>query len=339
MSLVNAVIDSVTSIASGNIGVAANAIENALAKGIPVAIGFLSSLLGLGNVSEKVQEIIQGVRGLVDKAINAIFNLPPVKMVVGFIKKVIGKITGLVKAGVNKAKGALGFGADKEKSKDEVMSNEAKQVILNAESQFIQDGKITQENAQKAASIAAKNPIFQSVNVIDGKDSWDYQYVFRSKISSSANKADDRVNIKLKRPKRWLKSVREHLKDKFTQEHKSNVKSKALLKKGYARRHIVPAQLFVDEYQSKLNGKKLSTAARMLADKKFVVQEPISNENIQIAAKELLRAAVNDIENVWVGDTLENSRLQDMYYDSPDDWSHQKLEGHIRKMKNKWFFK
>ena len=68
--------------------------ENALAKGIPVAIGFLSSLLGLGNVSEKVQEIIQGVRGLVDKALDAVFNSKPVQMVAGFIKKVIGKIKG-----------------------------------------------------------------------------------------------------------------------------------------------------------------------------------------------------------------------------------------------------
>ncbi len=337
-SLVNALIDSIGAIAGGSVGAAAGAVENALAKGIPVAIGFLSSLLGLGNVSEKVQEIIQGVRGLVDKGLNAIFNSKPVQMVVGFIKGVVGKITGFGKTGVNKVKESLGFG-NKEKSNNEDKSNEAKQLILSAESQFIQDGEITQENAQKAASIAAKNPVFQSISVIDGKDSWDYQYVFRAKISSAASKASDKVNIKLKRPKRWLKSVREHLKDEFPQEHKANIKSKSLLKRGYARRHIVPAQLFVEEYRSKLNGVKLSKAARMLASKGFVVEEPISNENVQIAAQNLLRAAVNDIENVWVGDTLENSKLQDMYYDSPDEWSHQKLEGHIRRMKNKWFFK
>jgi len=63
MSLVNAVIDSIGSIASGSLGAAAAAVEQALARAIPVAIGFLASLLGLGNVSEKVQEIIQSVRG------------------------------------------------------------------------------------------------------------------------------------------------------------------------------------------------------------------------------------------------------------------------------------
>lgn len=114
MSLVNAVIDSVSAIAGGNINVAATAIEGALAKGIPVAIGFLSSLLGLGNVSEKVQEIIGSVRGLVENGINKVLNSKPVQMVAGFIKKVVGKIKGVVKAGADKVKGVLGIGPDAE---------------------------------------------------------------------------------------------------------------------------------------------------------------------------------------------------------------------------------
>jgi len=94
MSLVNSVIGSISAIASGNLSAAAGAVEDALAKSIPVAIGFLGSLLGLGNVSGKVQEIIQSVRGLVDQGLNAVFNSKPVQMVVGFIKKLVGKIKG-----------------------------------------------------------------------------------------------------------------------------------------------------------------------------------------------------------------------------------------------------
>jgi hypothetical protein len=112
MSLVNAVIDSVAAIASGNISTAASFIEQSLAKAIPVAISFLSSLLGLGNISQKVQEIIQSVRGLVDNALNAILNSKPVQLVAGFIKKVIGKMKNLAQAGVEKAKGALGLGSE-----------------------------------------------------------------------------------------------------------------------------------------------------------------------------------------------------------------------------------
>lgn len=155
MSLVNAVIDSVTSIASGNVGVAASAIEGALAKGIPVAIGFLSSLLGLGNVSEKVQEIIQGVRGLVDKAINAIFNLPPVKMVVGFIKKVIGKITGLVKSGVDWAKGKVKAGVNWVKGKVKAGVGWVKEKIGSREKDATATDNRTIEEKESAVKQAA----------------------------------------------------------------------------------------------------------------------------------------------------------------------------------------
>lgn len=142
MSLVNTIIDSVSNIANGNVAGAAKYIEESLAKAIPVAISFLSSLLGLGNVSEKVQEIIQSVRGMIEKALDAVFNSGPVKMVAGFIKKVVGKVKGLVKAGVEKVKGwakagvkkvkgALGFG-EKEPSPEDAQKNEqVKTLALN----------------------------------------------------------------------------------------------------------------------------------------------------------------------------------------------------------------
>ncbi len=112
MSLVNAIIDSITSIASGNIGAAANFIEQALARAIPVAISFLSSLLGLGNISEKVQEIIQAVRTAVDNAIDRVLNSRPVQMVAGFIKRVLGRITSFVQRGAARVGQALGLGGE-----------------------------------------------------------------------------------------------------------------------------------------------------------------------------------------------------------------------------------
>lgn len=125
LALVNAVIDSVAALADGNIGAAATAIENALARGIPVAIGFLSSLLGLGNVSEKVQEIIQSVRGMIDKALDAVFNSKPVQLVAGFIKKAIAKIKSMVKAGVNWVKGKVMGGKEKQEQDHELLAKAA----------------------------------------------------------------------------------------------------------------------------------------------------------------------------------------------------------------------
>ncbi|MGE0827389.1 MAG: DUF4157 domain-containing protein [Candidatus Binatia bacterium] len=75
LALVNAVIDSLASIAKGAIGVAAEFVENALAKAIPVAIGFLASLLGLGDPAEPVRKTVEKARSPVNKAIDWVINL------------------------------------------------------------------------------------------------------------------------------------------------------------------------------------------------------------------------------------------------------------------------
>jgi hypothetical protein len=94
MALVNAVIDSLGAIAKGSIGVAAGFVENALAKAVPVAIGFLASLLGLGDPSKPVQGFIEKARAPVNKAIDWVINLVArgVKTLFGKVKTVAGKM-------------------------------------------------------------------------------------------------------------------------------------------------------------------------------------------------------------------------------------------------------
>ncbi len=90
MSLVNAIIDSVSAIASGALGAAANWVEKSLAKALPVAISFLASLLGLGGLSTKIRKIIEEVQKPVGKAVDFV-----VKGVVKGFKKVAGFVGGL----------------------------------------------------------------------------------------------------------------------------------------------------------------------------------------------------------------------------------------------------
>ncbi len=106
MALVNAIIGTIGAVASGNVGAIAGAVENALARSIPVAIGFLASLLGLGGIAEKITGFIQKIQAPVNKAIDW----------------VIGKAKSLFKVIADKAKGLagkvgdkLGFGKGKER--------------------------------------------------------------------------------------------------------------------------------------------------------------------------------------------------------------------------------
>ena len=94
IDLVNAIIDSITSIAKGAIGAAAAFVEKSLAKTIPVVIGFLAALLGVGGISEKIKEIINAIREPINAAIDWVIN----------------KAVGLVKA----IGGLLGFGKEKD---------------------------------------------------------------------------------------------------------------------------------------------------------------------------------------------------------------------------------
>ncbi len=74
LELVSAVVDAVTSIASGAVGGAAKLIENALVKALPVVIGFLASLLGISGLAKKVQNIITKIRKRIDDAIDKLLN-------------------------------------------------------------------------------------------------------------------------------------------------------------------------------------------------------------------------------------------------------------------------
>ncbi|MBD2358718.1 DUF4157 domain-containing protein [Tolypothrix sp. FACHB-123] len=72
--LINSILDAVSLVASGAIDKAAQAVEDSLAKAIPVAIDFLARILGLGNISGKVQAIIQKMRQPIDKAIDWVID-------------------------------------------------------------------------------------------------------------------------------------------------------------------------------------------------------------------------------------------------------------------------
>ena len=102
MAFVEAVINSVSSIAKGAIGAAANWIEQSLASIIPLVIGFLARLIGLGGISKKVKEFIDKVQTKVDQAIDK-----AIAKLVAVVRKLFGR--GGAKAG---GKGADAKGTD-----------------------------------------------------------------------------------------------------------------------------------------------------------------------------------------------------------------------------------
>ncbi|MEQ4208807.1 DUF4157 domain-containing protein [Actinopolymorpha sp. B9G3] len=74
LEIVNQYVTTFAEVAAGNIVPGAEMIEQGLANAVPIAIGFLANQVGIGNVPEKIVEIIQSLRQLIDQALDWLFE-------------------------------------------------------------------------------------------------------------------------------------------------------------------------------------------------------------------------------------------------------------------------
>ena len=72
MTMIGNFLGSIAEIAAGNIGAAADALENGLARGLSLVISFLAALLRLSGVTNKIRDAIQKIRAKVDQTIEKV---------------------------------------------------------------------------------------------------------------------------------------------------------------------------------------------------------------------------------------------------------------------------
>ena len=77
IKFVNTVIDSVADIVRGNVGAVVNKIEDVLSQMVPILIGFLASVIGLGGIGQKIREIVGKLQKPVNKAIDFVIKTGP----------------------------------------------------------------------------------------------------------------------------------------------------------------------------------------------------------------------------------------------------------------------
>lgn len=86
LDFIESIVNSVDRIANGDVGGAAAWIEQSLARMIPILIGFLASLLGLGGLAAKVKSFILKVQASVGRAVDFVID-----KIVSVVKKLFGK--------------------------------------------------------------------------------------------------------------------------------------------------------------------------------------------------------------------------------------------------------
>lgn len=164
MAFVQSVFNSIGEIAHGRIGKAANFIEAALAKTIPIILAFLARMLNLSGIGKAIKKVIEKIRKPVDKVVGKI---------VGFLAKKIRKLFG---------RGKDAKGKDDKKKYTQKDKDAGVKAFETEEKPFVKDNKISEEDAKKTASnVKKKHPVFKSITIVDGKDSWDYEYIFRAR--------------------------------------------------------------------------------------------------------------------------------------------------------------
>jgi hypothetical protein len=97
---VDAVLDSIEAIASGGAGAVGKLIEKTLAKMVPLVVGFLAALLGVGGIGEKVRSVVEAIQKPVKAAIDFVLN-----GAIKLGKKLFGGAKALVAKGTDWVKG------------------------------------------------------------------------------------------------------------------------------------------------------------------------------------------------------------------------------------------
>jgi hypothetical protein len=125
IKFVNTVIDGIVDIAKGNISSVVDRIEDALSQMVPILIGFIASVLGIGGIGEKIKSIIQALQKPVNKALDFVIKQglklagPVIRGLQGIGRKAKAKVAagkayvkGKVEAGKAYVKGKVEAGKD-----------------------------------------------------------------------------------------------------------------------------------------------------------------------------------------------------------------------------------
>jgi hypothetical protein len=108
-TLVNTILDSVSDIVRGNVGSVVNKINDVLGQMLPLIIGFLASVIGLGGIGKKIREIVETLQKPITKAVDAVIRtgLKLAGPIIRGIKGISGKVKAKVAAGKAWVKGKV----------------------------------------------------------------------------------------------------------------------------------------------------------------------------------------------------------------------------------------
>ncbi|MBR9998840.1 MAG: DUF4157 domain-containing protein [Cyclobacteriaceae bacterium] len=188
LEIFNSFVNGVAEIAAGNIKVAADYLEGAMARGIPVLIGFLANQVGLGGIGKKLAEIIGKIREKITEAIDWLVGkalkvgrpiIDGVLRVIEFGEGVVEKGKSAIKGAINKILEKLGL-RKTFRTKDgqnhslyiQVVGNTTNIMVASTpktieQLMFDRRAEITKQNSETPSKVAINQPILNALNLIE----------------------------------------------------------------------------------------------------------------------------------------------------------------------------
>jgi hypothetical protein len=125
---VNTIIDSVADIVRGNVSGVVDKINDVLGQMVPIIIGFLASVIGIGGIGQKIRQIVETLQKPVTKALDFVIQtgLKLAGPIIRGLKGISGKVKAKVAAGKAWVKGKAEQGKAWAKDKVEVGKKWAK---------------------------------------------------------------------------------------------------------------------------------------------------------------------------------------------------------------------
>jgi hypothetical protein len=297
IELVKAVTESISAIASGAVGQVASAIEGALAKSLPVVIGFMASLLGIGGLVGKVQNVIKKIKSRIDKAIETVLKKA---------KKAAKKL--LSKLGLGKKNKKGKEKKEKQDNSNDQRTKEEKQADLdkaiNESEKLIMVEDATPSSVKPQLSQIKSKYKLKSLVLVENNDSMFVEGEVNPKGKTKPKKLPkiDLTELKGYKPS-WRVSTDKKLAKQYSQYYNEKGKKQ----KGVDRRHIVAFEVIYKDLKSKIHEKTYSEGATILNNLGYTPKKP-NKDSILVSSKAYLRDKYNDHDNVWVGDSKENQK-------------------------------
>jgi len=161
--------DAVTRVATGDVWHAGAQVYNAVVASVPLLLGFIANLLGLGDVGAAVRNAL------------AALTAPVRRIEAKLIALIVSKGKALAAALHSKSGGATPSGhtpvSGHGDPAHDAQVHAGVQALINADKPYAQIGIEKSQAEHIAATVKAAHPVFKSITVVDSGERWDYEYV------------------------------------------------------------------------------------------------------------------------------------------------------------------